>query len=170
MAETLTTGPPVVLVSRPFDTLSPVDERGLRSSLVRLRGGVRGAVIFIARSVGRTLGLNSHVYIVGSKGVIRINAPRRLLTGPSSFIQRFIKRRQNPCVRKFDLRSVLRPVSRARRGKTIVSISTSLRRALGLLTTRSRLTIRRNKGVVKVIGERTIVHGLTNDVGGRIES
>lgn len=83
LTHTLTGSPRILLVSRTFSTLSPLVHRRVRSRLLSLRRGVGHAVIFVARSLSRTVGLNSHVTVVGSNRIMRIKAPRRVLASPT---------------------------------------------------------------------------------------
>lgn len=92
LTHTLTGSPRVLLVSRTFSTLSPLVHMRVRSRVLTLRSGVGGAVIFVARSLDRTVGLNSHVTVVESKRIIRIKASRRVLARPTgSCITEFMR-------------------------------------------------------------------------------
>lgn len=92
ITETFTASSSLVLVSRPFSTLSPLAERRLRSRVIGLRGRCRGAVMFIARSVSRTVGYTSGVYFVRGKAIVRFSGARRVLERPTgSCIRGFMK-------------------------------------------------------------------------------
>lgn len=83
LTHTLTVGPSVLLVSRTFSTLSPLVHARVRSRLMGLRTGRRHAVIFVSRSLSRTVHVNSQVTVVRGNRIMRINAPSRVLGGPT---------------------------------------------------------------------------------------
>lgn len=91
LTQTLTPGPGILLLSRPLSTLSLGLHGRVRIRLGHIRGRTKVAFVFIARSRRRTLALSSHVTIVSTNGVLRVNAPGSVCRHPGRrFITRFV--------------------------------------------------------------------------------